>query len=331
MTSAPESVRRGDPVTFDIKLTNASSCPLRTSVAILEAFIPLREFEFVGLSDPDVPPDIVEFFEQLRLFFDVLCSGGQPEVPIITTVTSCQRGDGELICDASGPAPAHQGGGGSMTFATLGERLRCEIDDATMRCQLRIPLPQMDTAGGTATLAQSLSCLTAEELGLPDEELSAACFVGTFPSIGGLGPNEMGTGQITLPARGAGTVRNLVFASDGDEDDAGVCKGGDNAGQACSRFESGDCPGSTCGEGICMGGDFPGRGCDVAMQWTDCPNGGTCKACDDVPESTLLPIDCTTTIIAPEGAPAMSPWGLVALGGVLLATGTLLLRRRARG
>jgi hypothetical protein len=341
MTSSPESVRKGDPVTFDIKLTNYSSCPLDTSAAILVAFLPLKEFDFglfLRIDDPNVeiPPEIVEFLEELSRFFDVLCTGGTPEIPILPPLaTSCRLGDGDLLCEATGPAPAHEGeGGGSMTFATPGDRLRCEIDEATMRCQLRFPLPQgtADAAGTAAAANQPLTCLSAAELGDPVlvGEAEAVCFLGTFPDLEGLGPNQMGTGQVTLPARGAGAVRNLVFAIGPDEDDAGVCKGGANAGQACDRSSSEDCPTSSCGEGICVGGDFPGRGCDVSTQATDCPNGGMCKQCDDVPDVAFLPLDCTTTFISPETAPAMSPWGLVALAAILLAGGTLWLRRRAR-
>jgi hypothetical protein len=338
MTSTPGSVRRGDPVTFDIKLTNRSQCPLETSAAILIAFIPAEEFfeQIVGVEGeipPDAPPEVLAFIEALRRFFDELCSGGEPALPEFPELaTSCRRGEGEIICDLSGPLPAQQGSSGSMTFSGLGDRLQCEVDDGTMRCQLRIPLPNgTTTANATvATATQPLTCLIAAELGGLSEEGDAICFLGTFPNnIEGLGPSEMATGQVVLPARGAGAVRNLVFAISSGDDDLGVCKGGGNAGDACNPADAEeDCPNSTCGEGICLNGTNPGLGCDKATEAGDCGAGGTCQACDDFAEDSFLPLDCTTTIIAAEPVPVMSPWALVGMAAVLFMFGALWLQRR---
>jgi hypothetical protein len=183
--------------------------------------------------------------------------------------TSRRRAAGEIDREISGRV-AEAGNG--MTFSLFGDRLECVVDDGIVRCLFRVELPSASApAAVTSAVPVGLTCLTAEQLGIPDEEeFAAACFLGTFPMLIGLGPAQMAAGQIVLPAHGAGVP----------------------------------CPGSTCGEGICVGGDNDGRGCDVATQAADCPNGGMCTACGDVPENGFLPFDCTTTYISPEPAPA---------------------------
>ena len=145
----------------------------------------------------------------------------------------------------------------------------------------------------------------------------------------------MATGQVMLPARGEGLVRSIAigiagFDPSGDSGTLGVCKGGANVGQACDDDDPNSCPGSTCGEGICDGGANDGKGCDESSATTDCGAGITCVLCQDVPDTGFLPIDCTTTYVSPETVPAMSPWGLAGLAGLLFASGTLWLRRRGR-
>lgn len=353
MTSTPETVRGGEPVTFDIKLTNRSQCPLDTSVALLIPFISTADLnaEFSQIP-PDAPPEVLAFIQELRDFIDELCSGGQPAIPTPPVATQpraraaslntnglsagCRRGEGEIVCEISGRVREP---GNGMTFSLFGGRLDCEVDDQIVRCEFRIPFGEAPAAaGGAAAVVQNLSCLTPAQLGIPADavveefgELGAICFVGTFPTmIQGLGPNEMATGQIALPAHGSGVTRNFIIALSDEAEDVGVCKGGSDAGEACDLDDSGDCSGGPCGEGICDGGDNNGLGCDVATQAMDCPNGGTCVACDDVPPTNLLPIDCTTTYVSPEPAPAMSPWGLAGLAVILFAAGSLWLQRRRR-
>jgi len=334
MTSAPESVLSGDPVTFDIKLTNRSQCPVEPAAASLVAFIPVGEFDTFVFGDlpEDLPPQVLQFIEEVRQFLDALCVGGDPPIPDVPVLpalaSSCRRGNGEIVCEVSGLIPAREGSNDNVTFATLGDRAQCELESGTMRCRLRIPLPMSPANTTAGALTQPLNCLTADQFSNA-VDFDALCFVGTFPAVEGLEPGEMAMGQVTLPARGAGVVRSLVVAMTTNEDEAGVCKGGTDAGQACNRTDMTACPGSTCGEGICVGGDNNDRGCDVATQTADCPNGGTCAACADVSTNGFLPLDCTTTtVIALEVAPAMSPWRLASLGAILLAAGSLWLRRR---
>jgi IPTL-CTERM motif len=336
MTSTPDSVRRGDPVMFDIKLTNRSQCPLTLGAAELIAFIPVENFFellFEGEIPPDAPPEVLEFVEEVRRFFDELCSGGEPQLPEPPMLaTSCSRGPGEIVCELSRPLSAQQGSSGSMTFAGVGDRLRCEVDGGTMRCRLRIALPN-GSATANATVAAAvkpLTCLTDADFGGDLEDVDALCFIGTFPAVEGLGPNEMATGQVTLAARGSGTVRNLVIAITNNDADLGVCKGGSAEGEACDMEDVDPCPGGSCGAGICLEGANDGLGCDEATAMMDCPD-GTCKLCADVAENGFLPIDCTTTIIAAEPVPTLSPWGLMALAAVLLAFGLLWSQRRRGG
>ncbi len=344
MTSTPDKVRRGELVTFDIKLTNRSQCPIPRALAEVIAFIPSESFlsELSGDSLPaDTPPEIVAFIQELRDFFDDLCSGGDPELPEppIIGPGSCSRTEGAVECQISGPVPGRDGNSGSMTFASIGNTLQCQLDGATMSCRLRFPLAgagSAQAAGGTGAVAvDMLTCLTAEQLGVVTSdvgEVGALCFLGTFPTnFTGLAPGGMATGQVSLPARGAGFVRNLVFGISVNDEDLGVCRGGTAAGDACDMSDSSPCAGGgTCAEGICDGGGNAGFGCDAATAMADCPGGGTCLLCNDFPDTPSLPVDCTTTYVAPEGVPAMSQWGLVGLAALLMGFGALWLQRRGR-
>src|SRR4051794_24001390 len=83
MTSTPATAKRGDPVTFDIKLTNQSQCPLETTAAVLIPFISPNEFNALFNEVPaDAPPEVLAFLQELRAFLDELCSGGTPTPPI---------------------------------------------------------------------------------------------------------------------------------------------------------------------------------------------------------------------------------------------------------
>lgn len=350
MTSTPATVRSGDPVTFDIKLTNHSQCPLETSAAILIPFISRSELnaELSGALPPDAPPEVRAFLEELRAFIEGLCSGGTPAIPTPAfdqqppvnngLSASCHRGESAIVCEISGRV---QEPGNGMTFTLFRDQLHCEVNDQIVGCEFQVPLPQASTPSAVAAAAiSSLTCLTAAEfaaqMGIPDivggQEFGAICFLGSLAMPTGLGPNGMATGQVILPARGSGPMLNFVFALSGDTEDVGVCKGGSEAGAACDRSDSGSCSGGgTCGEGICTAGGNAGKGCDVATMAGDCP-GGACQVCAvDLPPGAL-PLDCTTTYVSPDPAPVMSSWGLIGMAILLLATGTLWLQRqRNRG
>jgi hypothetical protein len=354
MTSTPDTVRSGEPVTFDIKLTNQSPCPLRITAAELIPFISVQEINAqLSRVPPDVPPEVVAFIEELRAFLDDLCTGGTPMVPtppfgqqpaaraagfMNGLSRGCRRIKDEIVCQISGRVREP---GNGMTFTLFDDRVHCVVDDSIVRCELRIPIPPASASpasaalGGAGLATQTLTCLTAAQIedrfgGSFDEagELGAICFIGDPPMIAGLGPNEMATGQVVLPARGAGFMRNFIFAGSGDPEDAGVCKGGSDAGEPCDRSDP-ECSGGTCGEGICVLGGNAGLGCNVATQMMDCP-GGTCQVCNVPFPANALPVDCTTTYVSPEGAPTMSTWGLFGLAAIMLAAGTLWLQRRQR-
>jgi hypothetical protein len=341
MTSTPDSVRAGQPVTFDFKVTNRSQCPTQSTVAEIIAFIPADQFfgNLTAGAPSNLPPEVLAFFEELRVFFDELCAGGEPDLPtppmFPCPAMSCSRGEGEILCQMSGQLSGEAASSPGMTFANLGDQLRCEVEGEAIRCQLRIPVPTASaTASGTgAALPPEFSCLTgADDFG---GQSGALCFLGTFQNPAGLGPSGMATGQVALPARGSGFVRNLIFAGSFDTTDAedlGVCKNGPDAGEGCDQSESDSCSGGgTCGEGICQGGGNNGLGCDAATAMIDCPGvGAVCQLCNDLAENGFLPVDCTTTYIAPEGVPAMSPWGLTGLAVLLMTAGIFWLQRRAR-
>jgi hypothetical protein len=280
---------------------------------------------------------VLDFLDELRMFVDELCSGGEPEIPDPPMFpASCSRSGDAIDCEMSRAVspPAD----GSMTFATLGNRLRCEVDGAVMTCHLRFPLLEVPEAASATTEAANkpLTCFTTAELGIDDAEADVLCFVGTPPPFEALGPGEMATGQVTLPARGEGVVRNFLVGTTNDPEDLGVCKAGSDAGEPCSLSQNGQpgteqCPGSTCGAGICDGGDDDGEGCDEATEMADCQNGGTCNLCAEPLQNSFLPIDCTTTtVVGLEPAPVMSWQGLLATAAVLLVLGSLWLQRRSR-
>jgi len=339
MTSSPPTAQTGDPVTFNITLTNQSPCPMDTTFAILFPFISQSELDaqFAEIP-PDAPPEILEFVQELREFLDELCAGGQPTIPtppIIPAVepptlagltTGCRRGDGVIECEFSLRLREQAT---PMSFALFRGRMQCEIVEQIARCRFEIPLPETAQTGGVTNAATALNCLTPEQLGLPSDvslegEVGAFCIVGTFPMLRGLEGNEIAAGQVTLPARGAGIMRNLIIVGSEDEDEAGVCKGGATPGAPCELNVS-NCFGGMCLPGICVGGTNSGQGCNALG---DCPMASDCVQCAAELPIGALPIDCTTTYVSPEGAPVASPWALAVLACALVITGTYWLRRR---
>jgi hypothetical protein len=330
MTSTPAAVRSGDPVTFDITLTNRSACPVQPPFVVLEAFISFEQLfaELQSELPPNPPPELIQFIEELRTFFDELCAGGTPMVPEFPTIASsgCARENDELVCRTTGAAPGHSGDDGGLTFATAGNRLRCSIDGSIMNCELRLPLPATANAGtSVAAMAQSLECLATDP---STSEGNAVCTVGSFQSPQGLAPGETATGQVVLNARGGGRLRNLAFVVSDAADDVGVCKGGADVGTACERGSS-DCTGSTCGAGICDGGANLGNGCDPATAMVDCPN-ANCVLCATTSGAPFIPLDCTETQVAVQPAPVLAPWSLAGLALALGGAGIAWLRRRSR-
>lgn len=342
MTSTPDIVRSGDPVTFDITLTNQSPCPVENTVAILIPFIPQWELdaEFTGIP-ADAPPEILEFIQALRDFLDELCAGGTPPFPTPPAIAvaagsrgpglaaACQFDDDKIRCKFSMPT---RGGSNGLSFTLFQGRLLCSVDDSIVNCGFEVDVPggEAPSATTSAVVQQQLNCLTPEQLGVGviEEELGevgAVCFIGVFPMFEGLTGNGVANGQVTLPARGAGPMRNLVIAISPDSDEVGVCEGGSDAGEPCDLFDSGDCTGGTCSPGICVDGGTPGAGCDADG---DCA-GGTCEDCAVEVPPMALPIDCTTTYVSPEAVPVTSMWGLAGLALALAVAGTLWLRRRA--
>lgn len=341
MTSTPDTVHGGDPVTFDLKVTNRSQCPVSGAAVEILAFIPVDQFdaEFSIDIPPGAPQEILDFFQALRMFFDELCAGGTPDLPQPPMFsTSCARGQDDMVCTMSSALGSHEGSIGSMSFALLANQLQCKLDDTSVSCELHVPLRNgaAGAAGSGALMSKTLDCLTSGELegeiiGAP---AGALCVAGSIQSPDVLAPGEMATGQAIIPARSEGFVRSIAlgfagFDANGISGSIGVCKGGSEVGQPCQTENLNDCPGSTCGEGICDMGGNGGKGCDESTAAADCP-GGSCILCTDVPDTGFLPIDCTTTYVAPETVPAMSPWGLAGLAAFLFACGTFFLRRRAR-
>ena len=86
---------------------------------------------------------------------------------------------------------------------------------------------------------------------------------------------------------------------------------------------------NTCGDGICVGGTRNGFGCDTADGNGDCPNMGTCSACEVADDGQILSgVACTTTAVAAHAAPAASAWTLLAMTALLGVIGATTIRRR---
>ncbi|MGE0519387.1 MAG: hypothetical protein AB7P78_10330 [Candidatus Binatia bacterium] len=325
LTSTPGAVARGEPVTFGVKLTNRSQCPVPEAGAVLLAFIPVDEF--FGDIPETTPPEFEPIIDKLRMFFDELCEGGNPDFPTAPDGMSvaCSRGEAEIVCQLSSRLSADQRTEGGFTFAALNDHLHCGIEGGAMNCQLRLPFARAHaSAAGTTAGFQELTCTGTEEL--PElGEFGALCFIGSFEEMGNLGPGQMAIGEVALPARGGGVVRNLIFTvADVDAEDLGVCK---NSTEPCDREQMNPCPGSECGKGICEGGANPGQGCD---EDADCGDQGNCILCAELAQDTFLPVDCTTTVIGLQTAPAVSRSGLLALTAALLICGSLWLHMRRR-
>jgi hypothetical protein len=304
LKSSPKSAGSGDPVTFDVKMTNVSQCPVGNAGTLLFPFVPAEEL-IEELVDDEVSADL------LREAVEALCTGGDLDVPPMEGV-DCDIIAGELICTIADPlVRSSSGTQEAVAFeSTSGaDRVKCQRTGSTITC--RIPRSMMEAAQASSTTSAAANApLTCVKMGG-----FAACGPNT------LAPGEMARGKVKFRVDQPGVLRNFGFAF--ATDSGGVCKTG-TAQTPCN--ESSDCPGA-CGNGICSGGSNDGFGCDNDGEC----DGGECVDCGVEMEEALLGLACTTTVVGGVQAPTMSSWGLAAsvfaLAGIA-AWGLYRARRR---
>ncbi len=305
LTSSPPTASVGDPVTFDISVTNRTTCPVGGVVALLVPFVP-KDLFISQIQDEEVR-------EALSTFVDAFCSGADVQPP--DGSGNCRIEDGDLICDLIPPTSLSAGlPQTAVAMTDDGERITCGSDGAKFTC--RVPRLLVEQAmAQQATSEASLGALQCATNG-------------DFATCGALllDPAETKSAQVELNVPRAGTLRNWVVSFATVR--GGVCTGGllkrrpceDNAG--CSPTAG------TCGSGICVGGTRAGFGCDMTSQ---CTGGGTCTDCELPDDGQLLSgVACTTTAAPVSKAPAASAWGLAAVIAALALAGTTMLRRRHR-
>jgi len=302
LTTSPASLLVDQPVTFDVKVSNETTCPVGEVRAFVFPFIPKDTF-IDRIEDAQVR-------EALRELVDLFCTDRLPALPLGASA-QCGEIAGDIVCTLQ---PGSMGTVGSLEqtplfTATEGDDVTCEAVGTAIVC--RIPRSMIDAAVAASTNVPegSFTCLPIDG--------AVVCMT---PKLN-VGATKMA--QFELTPGTPGVLRNWVFAVAGKDD--GVCKTG-TARTPCD--DDTDCGGAvdSCGSGMCSGGDNDGFGCDADG---DCPNGGECVECEAV-DGLLLPgLACTTTAAAGP-APAMAPWALGVAGVALAGIAGFRLHRTRR-
>jgi hypothetical protein len=308
LSSTPSTQNVGQPVTFDVSVRNRTTCPVGGVIAVLVPFIP-RNFIINQIPDPDLRA-------ALSALVDAFCSGADVTPP--DGAGTCRLEDGELICDLipqmSLPGPfaeaavATTDSGDDVTCASDGHRITCRFPHAVVE-QAMAQAAQSEPSIG------SLQCVPCANVAVCGALL--------------LDPNETKTAQVQMTVTRPGVLHNWVVSFATVR--GGVCTAGLLRNRPCS--DDSDCPGmaNTCGDGICVGGTRNGFGCDTADGNADCPNQGTCSACEVADDGQILSgVACTTTAVAAHAVPAASPWTLFVMAALLGVIGTTTIRRLRR-
>jgi hypothetical protein len=290
LTTSPDTVPFGGEVTFDVKVTNVSACPVGDISAIILPFVEPNS----GTAEDDS-------------LLDALCSGTLPGGDFPSGVECSVQGD-MVVCGPSGPEDPVEGPEETLFESGTGANMfRCVRRGDSLTC--RLPVAAAEILAEQA--ASPLSCSAVGPM--------------AFCSANELDVGEMQSDSFVLAANTPGHVRNLAFVI--ANDDAGVCKTG-SPGVPCSVDADCSGMGNSCGGGICSGssgGAKDGFGCSIGNAG-DCP-GGTCTACGPPSGGDLSAgIACTETSVGVE-APAMSAW-MLALTAAALPIATVLAQRR---
>lgn len=313
LDTSPEVVQAGQPVLFEVEVTNPGPCPVGGIVALIFPFIP--KDAIIGQIHND---HLREFLGEV---VDAFCSD-EFEIPP-DAQASCDFEGSDLVCRVTGldgQLPASSQSNVQVAEAA-GTSVTCDIDGGTITCRIPGSIVQMAQQAGEEP-----------EEGILDE---LNCFgvgpIGVCLGVG-LAGNGSATGEVELSPERVGTLRNLIVAF--PQVHGGVCESNLAKNVPCDPDANNPCLLVPCSPGICtsgsgtVGGSRVGRGCDTTA---DCGtlNNPTCTPCGD----RFLPgIDCTTTkSIRVSPAPAMSSWGLFVTTLGLFGVAALALRRMRHG
>lgn len=304
LTSTPSAVPLSGTVNFDISVRNRTTCPVGGVVALLFPFIP-RDLIINEIEDEDLR-------EELSDVVDAFCTGEDVEFP--DGAAECRLEDGELFCELDPrivlPGPIASA---AVSSTTSGDDVTCSSDGEKITC--RFPRRIVELAMSQQVTEESLGdlqCIAGDNV--------AAC--GALL----LDPNETKSDSVEMQVNRPGILRNWVISFATRR--GGVCA---NGFRRIPCDDDSQCSGvnNFCGSGICEGGTDEGRGCDTDG---DCAGNGTCIDCEvpDDDDQLLSGIACTTTASQVNAAPALSPWGALAVISALLGIGGSALRRGRR-
>jgi hypothetical protein len=310
LTSEPKVVAPGEPVRFDLQVTNRATCPVGGVVSLLFPFVP-RNYFIDQIANPALR-------QTLSNAADVFCTSRSYEFP--DGDARCRIEEGELICEIDGNKilpPGYYAQAPVALSGTWGDNeVTCETTETSVLC--RIP---------ESLYADALRTATAES----EESLGSLHCVETSGGIvicvaALLDPAETKSDHISVAPADAGAYRNWVLSFSTVA--GGVCSGpGLLRNLPCDAGSP--CPGiRTCRPGICAGGANAGYGCTTGG---DCPD-GSCSQCELPDEGEVQAgLSCTTAVATlPLGAPAMSWWAMFAGIGLLFGAGGLSLHRARR-
>ncbi|HUI26313.1 MAG TPA: hypothetical protein VL403_09550 [Candidatus Kryptonia bacterium] len=295
-------------VVFNIKVTNATQCPMTPPLLAVLPFFAVSEA-------PRIPPEVAPALQQ---FLSSACTGASPgQLP---EGVDCEIIDNSLVCtiqssDQSGLDTTPQ----TSTFGIGNVQVTCEPAGSTLKCTLPLSSlsPATDTSGNPATDVTPL-CFG------PNANGASLC-IAPVEASSALPPGGMAISTFTLQQPPGTSNQSFVFPIPLS---SGVCKGGPRAGKPCGGFiDTIPCPSSTCGSGICQGGTNDGLGCSSD---TDCPSNttqGTCVQCF-ASSSVQFSFGCATLSTRP--VPTVSQSGIALAVGLLIAVGGFGLRWRKR-
>lgn len=298
LSSSPPAVPLGGTVTFDISVTNRTTCPVGGVVALLFPFIP-KDLLISQIPDP-------ELRDALSNFLDGFCSGATTELP--DGAGGCHLEEGEIICEidpdftmarpVAAAAVSANAGGDDVTCSSDGDKITCRFP----RRIVELAMSQQEASESLG----ALQCVTADNI--------AACAAVL------LDPSETKSSQVQLEANRAGALRNWIISFATVR--GGVCKQGLLRRRPCDSDTP--CNVGACGTGICQNGTRDGFGCDDS---SEC-GGGTCVECaiPDSDNQILSGLACTATASEVNAAPAASDLGLVAIVVALMTVGGIALR-----
>ncbi len=303
----PNNPQPGQPVQFNIKLTNHGLCPVDSAVGVSTFFTDQQIISGSGTAGEVL----------IQLLCNGAIAGGGEQCTLSGDTITCTFPIPSIPLGAP-EAPTQQNF--SLTPPGLPQPIPCTQTGGTIQCQI----PAVDRQAFSFSASHQHASLPSPgapvSCGPASPPFAEVCLVPTMNA------GDMTTFDVTLTSPLAvGTFRTFAFVQQTD----GVCQGGSNQGQPCDTGGT-DCTGGTCQSSICTSGADTGFGCATD---SNCMGGGTgsCQPCfTQGPDSLVTPLGCDTTRIGPEGAPAASRTGLLTVVAALFVLGVFLLQRQRR-